>query len=982
MLDHAKQFFEKVLPLPALTQEAYCNVHWRSVSDDGKTFWGGRAARTIDELTRQVWWASNQANIKDIYFCTSLQGRAEDRVSKAGRPYKSAVRLASEVVALRSLFLDMDVKPGQYATQAEALVDLRAFLTATGLPIPTAVVSSGSGGMHVYWSMDQAITQDEWQVLAHALANACRQYGLKFDSQCTVDSVRIMRVPGTTNSKPQIPAPVTLMSLGATYHVDQLRTPLAPYEVVVPPPVVTEGMGLENLPKRAPTTEGSELSAGIESAVAPLPMLMDVATTCGFVREAVDTGGAAYTNPLWFLTTIIASYCDDSRAMAHKMAAKHPGYTTASTDELFDRVTRAKQTRDMGWPSCAKITGTGATACATCPMRSAGKSPLNYTTKPSQGQTPALVPAVPAVPVPTAAVDPLPDGYLRGNDGIVYRRVTAEDGTVNHVEVLSYPMRNAWLQDNPWALHFSTRNTVGATTKFELPFEIVSAKDSLLKAFGRQGLTVRERQVPHLKEFLVSWIQKLQTSKDSVVSSAPFGWSIKDGKIEGFTYAGRVWMKDGDRPAASPDPVIKYQYSPKGEIKPWLEAVRMQTATKRPAIDAIIAASFGGPLVRFTGQSGVMLSCYSPESGIGKSTAMKTAQAVWGDPAKAMQSLSDTQNSVFGKLGTIKALPVFWDELKTESETAKFVTISFQLTQGKEKSRMTSEATLREVGTWQTLMVSASNDSLVDPVQRATKTTTAGLYRLYEFVVPRATVGMQDGGAVLRTTKILEDNYGAAGLIYSKFLGANHERVAEEVAELQDSLSNEAGASSDERFWLATMAVTLAGARYGNELGLTDIDEPALKEFLVTVLGNMRKEIADTPSNMRNQLGVLDHLQQFLNAMSTRHTIITNRIHIGAGKPQKGTIQIKSDISKLDGVYVQIGLENRLMRISSTYLTTWLKGHNMSRHAFVKALEEEFGCKLVNGRMAGGTDLAINRVTEYLLELDISDPRLQPFFEW
>ena len=377
-----------------------------------------------------------------------------------------------------------------------------------------------------------------------------------------------------------------------------------------------------------------------------------------------------------------------------------------------------------------------------------------------------------------------------------------------------------------------------------------------------------------------------------------------------------------------------------------------------------------------------MLSCYSPESGIGKSTAMKTAQAVWGDPAKAMQSLSDTQNSVFGKLGTIKALPVFWDELKTESETAKFVTISFQLTQGKEKSRMTSEATLREVGTWQTLMVSASNDSLVDPVQRATKTTTAGLYRLYEFVVPRATVGMQDGGAVLRTTKILEDNYGAAGLIYSKFLGANHERVAEEVAELQDSLSNEAGASSDERFWLATMAVTLAGARYGNELGLTDIDEPALKEFLVTVLGNMRKEIADTPSNMRNQLGVLDHLQQFLNAMSTRHTIITNRIHIGAGKPQKGTIQIKSDISKLDGVYVQIGLENRLMRISSTYLTTWLKGHNMSRHAFVKALEEEFGCKLVNGRMAGGTDLAINRVTEYLLELDISDPRLQPFFEW
>src|SRR5690606_28476387 len=125
------------------------------------------------------------------------------------------------------------------------------------------------------------------------------------------------------------------------------------------------------------------------------------------------------------------------------------------------------------------------------------------------------------------------------------------------------------------------------------------------------------------------------------------------------------------------------------------------------------------------------MSAFSKASGIGKSTSLKVAQAVWGDPVKAVQSLSDTQNAVMNKLGEIRSLPLYWDELKTEDDTKKFVNITFQTTQGKEKARMSRSVTQREPGSWQTLLVSASNDSLLDYVIGRTNMTTAGIYRVF-----------------------------------------------------------------------------------------------------------------------------------------------------------------------------------------------------------------------------------------------------------
>lgn len=962
MIEHARQFLTRVIPPIPEGQSAYLNIHWSAPASapDGtplmdekgqrRKYWDGRSCDSIDDAVRTTQWVLGHGD-KDIYVCMSLQRKTETKTSRKGMTYKKALRLAEDAVALRSLFVDVDVKPEAYPSQREALNAFRKFLTDTGLPVPTAVVGSGSGGFHAHWVLDQAIGAQEWQGLANSLAAATQKHGLICDTQCTVDSARILRVPGTVNLKSGEPKPVTLMSLGSDVLLDQMRAALEPYASALPPRVTAKIE--ENDELGANLTPNNKLEFRVE----------DVAKQCGFIARTLGTGGVDNANPLWFLSGAVATFLEDGRASFHLMSNKHPGYSVVETDKMYDRVIDTQKRRDTGWPSCAKIAGYGAKECQDCPLLKHGKSPLNFALT-AANDTPD---------------DTLPTRYVRGQDGIISFRNVDESGVITLLPISQYPIISGWLSNDPWTFHFVTRTSTGRRTTVEIPAEVIFAKDGFSKYMGGRGFFCTDAQYKILKEFFVAWLQKLQQSKDSVISAAPFGWSVADGKIEGFTYAGKVWTAAGDRPAANPNPVLAYQYTPKGSPETWQEMAKIVYEQRRPELDTILAVAFAAPLVRFTGFPGLMVNAYSSESGIGKTTGMKTSQSVWGHPVLAMQGLNDTTNSVLGKMGQIRSLPMYWDELKSDAQTKRFVSIVFDLTGGREKTRMNADTTLKMSGTWQTMMVSASNDSVLDAMAREVGSTTAGLHRLFEFVVPKPAQVTHDVGMVQRLTGKLEDNYGHAGLVYAKFLGAHWRRVEQEVAERQDDICRDVSIRQEERHWAATVAVILKGAEYSNELGLTDIDLPGLRAFLLTILTKMRAEVESSPADMNNNISVSAVLAEFFNSTRSRNTLITNRIWVAKGKPSKGAISVISDRNRLDEIIVHIGRDDKLVRISSIYLTRWMAERGYSRHTLVRRLEKEFGLTKLNGKLGGGTDLTC--ATEHLLELDGNDPRLAEFVD-
>lgn len=1002
-LDQAREYLASVVAWPSPGDTSFVNLHWTflpkdgKAKEDGKLPWTGRAVRTLDEAINALKFASNQTGTRDIYLCLSQQAVAEQKQGRNNYIYYKANRSAQHALLLKSFFLDIDVKPPQYdphtgvllpnqkgySTFEEAAAALMEFITKISLPHPSLIVQSG-GGLHVYWTMSRALTPEEWSPYAIGLAEATKVNGLRCDTQCTVDSARVLRIPNTLNHKYTPPRSVRLIgSRGGDYTPERMFASLGPYKGVAAPQRVAGLLDASVFPQRAPVRGANDLASNIDDT-GYLVDLDACVPECPFIADALATGGAKLDNPLWNLTTLISCFTKGQRADAHRLGNKHPTYTQISTDQFFDRKLAEKESKALGWPSCATISANGSRACQSCPHLGAGKSPLNFEVRKTAGghtnnaaTQAGFGPSAPSSAataghhVSTATASDLPGGYVRDAKGVVSLVLLEPDGSQKYEPVSDYPMTEGWIQGpKPYVLRFDSVVERGKTAQIELPLEITGGME-MRKYLQSQGFMLK-LDPKRTAGFFLSWIETLQRQKDAIASS-PFGWSRRGGGIEGFVYGGRLWSPTGDRPSATADGVIARQYTPSGTAQPWKDAVKLITGQGRPDLEAIVASSFGAPLVAFTGHLGVLMSAYSQESGIGKSTALKIAQGVWGDPITAVQSLTDTSNSVMGKIGEIRNLPIYWDELKTEEDTKKFVNITFQMGQGKEKSRMTASAKQREPGRWQTLLVSCSNESLLDYVTQHTSTTTAGLYRIFEFSVKKAAAGSTGQVDVSDATIILSrvnDNYGVIGLEYAKWLGQNFATVAKEVADISRALSKEVNANNEERFWLATITCVILGAAYANKLGYANFDVHGIKEFLFGVLSKMRGEITAQPVDMKNNEHVSNTLAMFFNAMRGRHTLITNKIHVSKGKPSAGSIKIINDASKLDYIAIHVGNDDKLVRISSQYLGEWLREKGINRHGFVSAMIERFGATKVSGRVGSGTNLA--GPTEYLFQIDIA----------
>src|SRR5579872_6044848 len=309
----AKQYLAKVLPWPNDGEApSFVNVHWTfKGAGYERAAWSGRAVRSVQEAISAIAFALKLPETLDVYACMSTQSQAQEAISRKGHKYYKPIRLQANAVALKSFFIDLDAKgvdKNSYASKQEAIAGLAAFIKATAFPKPSAVVDSG-GGYHVYWTVSRALTPDEHRPLAYAFAEAARRHDLKCDTQCTIDCSRVLRIPDTFHRKTDTPIPVKLVSiLDFDYSLERIQKALEPYKVAVPksPTGFLEDPSLWT--PRAPVAITDSLSAGIEQNKAPPVDLDSVATECGFIREALATGGKDYANPLWNLTTLIATF--------------------------------------------------------------------------------------------------------------------------------------------------------------------------------------------------------------------------------------------------------------------------------------------------------------------------------------------------------------------------------------------------------------------------------------------------------------------------------------------------------------------------------------------------------------------------------------------------------------------------------------------------------------------------------------------------
>ena len=928
--------------LPWADGSPWFNLHYF----DDRKFVQSRAYKTVEDMVKGLEWIKRQSYVRDIYCCMSSQTISEQKVAN-GFTYYKGVRSKDGAVELKSLFLDIDVKKGAYADTAAAAKALVAFIKASGMPRPTLAVETGGGGVHVHWVLDRALKVADWLPLANALKNCCKQHGLITDEGVTADAARILRVPGTINWKYDHHPVATLGTvLPNDYPVALIEQILLPYvkpaQQASPPP---GGASVHKL------TSGlnSDLTAGMGHD--PLNFdFGDYEDAAKFLLGKGEFDRGKYENLRDFLfATAWAAIAfpllgDQLEQLFKDISTAVPDRDPSLADKRWDAEIKRIQDRMLAGATLIKP-GT------------VFKRALDLGwTRPK-----------PAAPPPSAD---LPPGYVRQPDGMIWGAKVDKIGLSIPFQVAPYPMEQAWLSDEP-ALNFVTTIKKKTCTVFLLTKDAVR-KDTMNGALGAQGFMIPTKKVDIFQEFVVAWITQLQTINRS--SNAPaFGWAPGGG----FAYAGKVHGTGAN--AGRADDVIGHHYEPTGDLQPWREVSDLIVKAQRPDINTIIASAFAGPLVKFTGQEGLLVSAYSHLSGVTKSVALKIAASVWGHPIGSTQVLDDTQNSVMHKFGAVRHLPVYWDEIKSEEQAQKFVSIAFQVSQGREKSRMTQNISMRRGGSWETLLMACSNDSIAETVASIVKSSTAGAMRLFEFEVAGLAYQPTNGAAVSSMVNKLKDNFGQAGLIYADYLGNNQAIIKARVEATYDKLMAKLSVSLEERYWIAAITVLCVGAGIANHLALTAIDEDVMFKFLCGQLRLMRSSSSTSESDLRIVDNLSSVLGRFLRDMRVSHTIHTDRIWSGNGRPKNGEVTIVQSTNTLNGVKVQVGKNDRQLRVTASDLGNWMHREKLPFQVYRARFADVFRMKPTTAPLAAATDYATGRMRCY--DFDLSDPSMDSFFD-
>ena len=837
-----------------------------------------------------------------------------------GTKGRNVVRVRDNVCKLKALWFDIDFKGG-LSDPTEVVAVLREFCSRTRMPAPSILVHSGNG-VHVHWVLRQSIDLAQWQPIADSLKAAAKSLSIPVDFACISDSCRMPRPPGTRNYKaPETPKPVKpLYFSDKQYDHTYLEAVLASFNGSAAPAV------LGTVPEYLHST--ARYDPSLESGPTPYPTksyLANIAKKCGVVAHYFATAGADCSEPEWVAGLQLAKHCDDGELHYHAISEGYAGYDREETDEKWGQ----RLANAAGPTLCDTFAGYRPDICKLCPHRGLITTPL------ALGEE--SMPAAPEAPISLQTWRPAKD-----NMGMERKLFNPDTKQYMWEKVLG----RTWELNCAAADIISGAYTLTVTSKLgkarpitvDLAGRLLGDAHTLKKELGDSGCPIQQNEVTTWVKLMTTWLESIQQQRKVSKSIARMGWieerTDKD-TIEtiGFSAGNTSWLVDGTTETnlrvAGEYREIARHYLPRGEIQVWQEAANFIARQDNPGFTAILASAFATPLFGFTGMPGAMLTIVSTLSGIGKSSAMRTAQAVWGSPSRGMNSTSDTYLSIVRKVAFLKNLPVYWDEIRGQAALESFYKTAFDVAQGKERTRLSTAAEMREINDWKTMVIGAANESVFDFMAQEGGASNAAMARTFEVEVgPFDDPSRAAHNAMFAR---LDANYGCAGQVYGKFLSANSESIATTVRTIYESLYTKWGFREGERFWCAIIASLLAGAAFAHKAGIVSVNVTTLRTYLRNRMAELRVRSGQVLSGCTAREIVIGYLQANQDAQ-----MITD------GWPVQG--------SHTEPLVISAPKSNKLsvVRVGNTYrflkrdFTHWLK---RDMRCTFSSLERELGRK-------------------------------------
>lgn len=904
------------------------------------------ATHIVGQQVRQYFYSTHEELASALLRCDALGGN----VYHGCAAYSDRRRTQASVSSIRAFWLDIDVAPkSDYEDAYEAAQQVVAFSERLGHRGPCFV---GSGrGLHPYWPLADAMDRSTWERYARGLKGACEAFGLQAGRERTADCASILRPPGSHWRKEDEPRLVECGPIPEPFTLDEL-SPWLEYS--------HEPVRKISSPRANALRASGNLAAKIQAAKAPeivdFKKLADRCRQVGALREFRGN----VSEPIWHAHTVLLAHCHDGDVQAHLWSAGHPNYTFEETQSYLERG-REK----TGPTTCRHFGAINPAGCKGCPYDvSTPLGTLGVAARQQDVHRPVDADAVDGGDSDVLLPD-VGEFTFRGPDKSLCIGREENDGKSRYDVVCPFPVQLDHVQYGEIRTasrfyHLRHYLPHHGWLGVELPASAARSQQ-LGGVFADLGLNVHDPDA--FRRFITLSVDVYNKARPMQIQYEQYGWKAENA----FLYGDRLYTPE-ETTVVPGSQELKFRnqwLQPRkgGSLDGWKSAADKLFGAGSEGQSFAILASFAAPFLRLVNDSegGVVVSLVTRATGTGKSTALAGAYSVFASDRRALSlTTTDTGNSKGVALATLGNLPVIHDEFEGDPEVTKAFIKLF--TEGRDKQRLDRDGQMRHtVGTWQTVLFTASNASLVDSIG-SLGSSDALAYRVLEFPVESS--GNFSPAEADRLRKQLELNAGFAGHYFLEYIVRPDvlEWVKARLPAAMEEIYASRGFGKEHRFWVRCLACVAVAAQVVSHLGLVSFSPERIMRWALEYFASKERPVA---SDMRTYLG------HFLNSHAAEMLVVPGPFH--------------GNVKKRLGVISQARLPNKLTirreEDTGTYyiaydpLRAWLTQRDVSIAEFVHELTGKGIVRGVKNRTLGaGTSLGGGQVK--VVDVDGEHPAL------
>lgn len=299
----------------------------------------------------------------------------------------------------------------------------------------------------------------------------------------------------------------------------------------------------------------------------------------------------------------------------------------------------------------------------------------------------------------------------------------------------------------------------------------------------------------------------------------------------------------------------RFNLKPTGSYEKWITMANREVLGNK-YLEFVLVAGFTAPVINLIAEENDVDSIIfnlCGASSIGKTASTKLALSAWGLPSTSnkglLRTFFGTDQGILSNLPGNFGIPIGIDDTSLQQEDDKdYTQFIYQVVNGQTKSALNVDGSNRDVGEWQTTIITSSEESILESTDPNKKGVSV---RIFELKAKQITSSAANAENI---EKVVAKNYGHAGIIFAEHLMTkNSKQLTRRLEEIRRELL--AGMDKDalsERIAKKLAVVQLTGELVREALGL-EIGLEMLQETLIE-MENSSVEDRNTPERAYDSL--------------------------------------------------------------------------------------------------------------------------------